>query len=284
MEFGIHKNKEEYLRFYHLDKHLPIHSHEWITCKNNKIFIQSFTPPITKGTIWLIHGFLDHSNSLHYTINFFIQKGYEVQTIDLIGHGLSSGNRGEIKAFTDYATTFKEVLMNKSTGKENVFAIGHSTGAAMLIDFCIRYHSPFEKVILVCPLIRSYLWTVTSPFMNIIRMNVRRMYRKNTSNESYLTFLKKDPLQVNVIRNNWLLALKYWYNNLQSINKKDNIFHIMQGNKDTTVDWSYNCHYLLQTFPNSNAVLYDEGHHHLLNEKDPLRRIVHEYMQKVIEG
>lgn len=83
--------------------------------------------------------------------------------------------------------------------------------------------------------------------------------------------MKDDPLQHDQVPISWVEALIRW-NELIKEGKPSLIpVLILQGKKDTTVDWRYNVVFLKKKFPNINVELIENGKHHLLNEEELIR-------------
>ncbi len=60
-----------------------------------------------RGTIFLLHGYNDHTGILKNLICFCLNQNYSVAVYDLPGLGLSSGEQGAIKDFSEYADILK---------------------------------------------------------------------------------------------------------------------------------------------------------------------------------
>lgn len=269
--------KSTYLDFYGLKQWSSIHENVRINHQELEIFAQSFVPESNKGFVTIVHGYLDHSGALSKLIHCLLSEGYGIITFDLPGHGYSLGDRGDIKDFKDYSEALHTVLLHfKHLGlAETQWAvIGHSTGAAIVLDYINSGRSSFSKIIMVAPLVQPYLWSFSNFGVKIIGKKVKyltRTFRKNSSDLDYLKFVKDDPLQFSKLPVNWLHSFTKWHNNLPNYPISKEQLHIIQGNKDTTVDWKYNIRFLLEKHPSSVCILIDKGNHQLLNERETIR-------------
>jgi len=73
--------------------------------------VQYFIPPgRRKGTVFLAHGYLDHSGRLLPLIEAASGAGFSVIAFDLPGHGFSGGSRGEIGGFDEYGAAAGRVV------------------------------------------------------------------------------------------------------------------------------------------------------------------------------
>nr|WP_240795494.1 alpha/beta hydrolase [Aquibacillus halophilus] len=255
-----------------------------------KVIVQIFKPIHSKGTVFLLHGYLSHVGHLKHIIQYLNDNEYTVISYDLQGHGLSEGRPASIKNFADYVVTMEKLLniaQEKMTG--TFYLIGHSTGAAIAIDYILRHRDHlFKKVILVAPLIRSNHWHLSKFGLGMVRTlpfltDVKRHYRKNSSNISYLNFTSKDPLQTNAIPLDWIGALVRWNKQIQKYRPTNSTTYIIQGNKDKTVDWKYNLEFMKNKFSHSQIVLVDNGRHELFNEAQQIREIVLTKIKQYLE-
>jgi len=83
-----------------------------------------------KAVIVLVHGLGEHSGRYQAIGNYFIENGYALMSIDLPGHGKSSGKRGHIDNFSDFTTAIEHLhslAKNKHPDKP-IFLLGHSLG------------------------------------------------------------------------------------------------------------------------------------------------------------
>ena len=96
---------------------------------------------------------------------------------------------------------------------------------------------------------------------------LRRVFRNNSSDINFCKFVKNDPLQYDKLPLSWLEALIRWNESIKTESTSSVPIFILQGKKDTTVDWRYNIDFLLKKFQNTDVELIENGKHHLLNEK-----------------
>lgn len=74
-----------------------------------KLHVQVFQPKLeagklekSKGTVFLLHGYLEHSGIYQPIVKEILEQGFSVLTYDLPGHGLSNGSPASIQNFDHY--------------------------------------------------------------------------------------------------------------------------------------------------------------------------------------
>ncbi|CAG9621689.1 alpha/beta hydrolase [Sutcliffiella rhizosphaerae] len=285
----IKYEKLSYLKFYQLSQWSSIHNHQLVIHNHHRIFTQSFIPYKRKGLVLIIHGYLDHSGSFSHLINSLLLDYYGVITFDLPGHRHSFGERGAINNFDEYIDILHSVLENyKSIGynDETWSVIGHSTGCAILFSYLQVHQNVFDKMILAAPLVQPYLWSFSKIGVKLMgrkQKYIKRVYRRNSSDKNYLHFVRKDPLHFSTLPTNWLFAFSEWHNNTLFKIRGNETLYVIQGNKDTTVDWRHNIPFLLNRFPNSTCTLIDQANHQLFNEREALREISFHLIKRILK-
>jgi alpha-beta hydrolase superfamily lysophospholipase len=271
------ENMKRYNEFYNLPTDNVMYRYGFEQVAHEWLFIQSFRPLQAKADILLLHGYYDHAGVLSAVIRFLVQQGFHVLIFDLPGHGLSTGERAVVSEFSLYAESIREVVhRHLSSSSLPVYIVAHSTGAAAAVDYILNNHkaSQIRKAVLICPLIRSYRWnaiTIGIKPLKVFTRQLRRVFRNNSSDSKFLRFVKQDPLQYDKIPLSWLEALMKWNESIKEGTTSPVPVLILQGKKDTTVDWRYNVVFLLKKFSNIDVELIENGKHHLLNEEELIR-------------
>ena len=132
----------------------------------------------------------------------------------------------------------------------------------------------FDQIILIAPLIRHTHWkwakfgyTISKSFTN----HVRRRDKKNSSDEAYLAFVKKDPLHSSILSYEYLEDLYAWEKAVRKYPVWEGSVVVIQGTDDDIVDWSYNLDFLREKITDPEIHLIPDGKHQHLNERDELR-------------
>src|ERR1700756_574954 len=117
-------------------------------------------PPGRKGTVCLFQGRSEFIEKYFETVRDLRARGFAVATLDWRGQGLSErllGDRhkGYVRDFAEYdsdlETLMREIVLPDCPPP--LFALGHSTGATVLIRAAHRGRRWFDRMVLAAPLI-----------------------------------------------------------------------------------------------------------------------------------
>ncbi|KAA8735330.1 alpha/beta hydrolase [Acinetobacter qingfengensis] len=278
---------EGYRRLYGLDHLSGTHWQGYLNITKFKIHVQVFQPDVEKikGTVWLIHGYLEHSGIYQPIIKELLEQDFSVITYDLPGHGLSDGTVAGIANFDDY----QDVLLGIRQVVEPVrqlpkpwLGIGQSTGGAILmhhiLDYAEQRRDPMvDRVLLLSPLVRpakSAWWhnSIGLGIVSRIKRQVPRHFRRNNHNPEFLRFVRlQDPLQPRTMSMDWILAMAKWMVQMEQRPACRIPVWLAQGALDQTVDWQYNIEYIRKKFRLQTSLILEEGSHQLINERADIR-------------
>ncbi len=282
---------EGYCRFYGLDlwvEHPDVSYHQgYVNSGPHQVMVHYFRLPEStgnRGTVFILHGYFDHVGLYSQLIERCLDCGFDVLAYDQPGHGLSSGTPAAIGSFLEYQSVLADVMADVD-GKirEPWFAVGQSTGGAILIDYLLSNRhscstSRFRKVVLLAPLVRPRGWLGAKVLHSIVRPFItrwRRVFGANSSNARFLQFLRDhDPLQARAVHVDWVTALRRWVPHIESAHPVDFPVTVVQGEKDQTVDWEHNLRIIRNKFSSVEEVRIPDGRHHLVNEAQDLQATV----------
>ncbi|WP_422380307.1 alpha/beta hydrolase [Marinicellulosiphila megalodicopiae] len=274
--------------FYDIDFNLAKHYFYKFSVNQYEIAAQVFLLDSKFETIILSHGYLDHAGFNHLFIQFLLSQNYNVIVFDQPGHGLSSGVRSQIDSFSTYQiillTTFNHF---NAFFTQPIHVIGHSTGNVGIIDLLATQSTPWSgKTIMLAPLIRSKLWGTSKFFYKIggwILPSIPRKFRNNSHNKAFKKWLKKEPFVIKKLSKNWVEAHHEWEKSIKKYGVYKQEFTIIQGQKDSIVDFKFNQNYLIEHFSNLNLIKIPEANHHLINESDTIRKQVFDTVLGVLQ-
>ena len=73
-----------------------------LTKYGQQTHLMLWKPPQSKGSVVIVHGYLDHTGLYGHLIKQLLERQLTVVCFDLIGHGLSSGEPASIDSFDQY--------------------------------------------------------------------------------------------------------------------------------------------------------------------------------------
>lgn len=275
---------EKYFSYYDIAYKEQKHSFGWFLSGQYKISSHVIIPENPKGTIIIIHGYFDHTGEIKNLIDLYLKLNYGVATIDLPGHGLSSGDQGAINDFNEYASVIDTFIKNY---QENIpkplHLIGHSTGCSAIYEYLNHTtENTIKTAILLAPLVRSNHWfpsklafIALKPFFS----RIPRRFTKSSSDEDFLQFLKNDPLEGRYISTKWFNALYNWNKKIHHYKQISTPVLIVQGDLDTTVDWQYNLEFLKSKMAENTIRVIKDGRHHLPNESEEIQSRTFKYIE-----
>lgn len=279
----------QYLAFYSLDFPNVRHWMGTVEADGQPLVAQVFLPEKPVGTLFLIHGFLDHTGTLAKLIDEALSRGYGVVAWDLPGHGLSSGERTDIGDFYRCARQFARLAGELMPFLPRPYQlVAHSTGASVALEYLFHTDdSAFQEVVLLAPLVRhqhwglgKFGWSISRPFTD----SVPRTERENSNDPAYLEFAHNDPLAERSVSYAYLEDLYTWEKRVQDYPQWPGPLLIVQGEEDDVVQWEYNLEFLQSKLPNAEIATLPGVRHQLINESAVYRQQVFDIVFAWLEG
>ena len=279
---------DRYLNFYRLPKSDDRVTHRVgnVYTDKHRIAVQSWVIPNSKGTQWLVHGYLDHLGSCQRLIHWMLDAGWSVVAFDLPGHGLSSGKRASIDSFDEYRDALSKTQQSLKSFPRPWGGVGHSTGASILMTniCCYPRQKPLDSAILIAPLVRPKMWRLLQmvyPFYRVAVHKTRRVFNESTHDQEFINFQsQKDPMQPRWIHREWLDAMNRWYHDFRDSSSQPVPIKILQGDADLTVDFRYNVEVIRRIFPDTEVAMVAGGRHHLINESEQYLKPVETFIRR----
>lgn len=106
-----------------------------------------------KAIICLVHGFGEHSSRYEHIAKYFTDNQYAVITYDARGHGRSEGKRGHFSSYDEFLNDVANLLKQAASNFPTlpIIIYGHSMGAQVVANFCIKRNPSVAGVILSSP-------------------------------------------------------------------------------------------------------------------------------------
>ncbi len=271
-----------YFRHYGLDYPGVEHRFGFIHSGQYDIAAHVFENPSADKTVFLVHGYVLSAFIFNRFIPLLLQEGYAVVAFDLPGHGLSGGAAADIADFDEYGNIISDLAAFAGDALPPPYAIvGHSAGAAGIIDYLYTHESRFTKHVLVAPLVRSDLYDISKFGVTLLGWalkDVPSLVRDSSSDKAYIDFVtNNDPLRPKKVPVSWAKALYAWNERLANIERtiKADAF-IIQGDRDVVVEYAYNIEFLRRLVPGIGVRFITGGKHDLFQEAEPIRNEVFE--------
>ena len=134
MTLDINKLREEYDEPHHL----------FVTSDGVTLFIRKWEPKTEiprKSALFILHGLTAYSGPYSIFAEPLSESGFTVYGLDLRGHGLSDGNRGDCPSKDRFVKDICETIEFVKERHENVVLIGHSLGvlsSLFAIQHCLK--------------------------------------------------------------------------------------------------------------------------------------------------
>ncbi|MEH6608183.1 MAG: alpha/beta hydrolase [Halioglobus sp.] len=251
-----------------------------------KLAVHRWLQADARANLILVHGYTDHSGLFRHLIEYGLRNNFNVVIFDLPGHGLSTGEPVTIDSFSAYGTALNDVLQAVDMPELKTSVMAQSTGCSAVMEFARCYAWPFERTVFLAPLLRPVSWRrlrIAHGLASLIVDTIAREFKRNSSDPAFLEFIKNDPLQPKRLPLSWVAALKDWLANMPLQDLGVGPVLVLQGDRDTTVDWRYNIAHIGDLFPGSRIELQAGAGHQLANEAPALREhflsIVDEYLE-----
>lgn len=268
----------DYCRYYGLDfsdQYPQVEHRAGAVCSGPyRIATHLWSSPGARSNLVLLHGYTDHSGLFDRLVEHGLSQNCNVLIFDLPGHGLSTGEPGAIADFGEYAQALADVLRIVTLPSLPTWALGQSTGCAVLMEFARCSVWPFDAVVLLAPLLRPASWhrlRLTYQVLHRFVHSVPRTFSRNSSDQDFLDFIQQDPLQIRRYPLVWIGALRRWLAGLPLADLDVGPALVLQGDADGTVDWRYNTRQIDKLFPGSDIRYLEGAGHQLANESNALR-------------
>jgi len=271
----------DYFAYYGLEFEGVAHKFGTFESQGYTLAAHCFLPKEYRSAVLLMHGYFEHSGLMAKIIKHLLSKGFLVAVYDMPGHGLSSGESAVIESFSTYSAVLEDFIrMFKENISVPLNIVGHSTGCSAILDYMFtRDTAHLNKVVLAAPLVRAYMWCFTKFACRLVSKvsgSVPRKFHKSSSDKAFLDFYRRDPLQQWVQPLVWVKALIDWNKRIAGTATIKKPIMVLQGTKDTLVEWKYNTGFIKKTFPLSDIKIFKEAGHYLFNEGEKVREQVFE--------
>lgn len=252
---------------------LPLVRPGWAT---EHLGVNVFFPPgPSVGTLLVVHGYLSHAANFAYTFHWFTARGWTVVTLDLPGHGVSTGPRGDADSFAEYGDAVAVWLgWVKAQGWPGPTAlVAHSLGTAAVFEALRRPGTPVPQSLVFCaPLLRTN-WFPAATLGSALAGLAGDRAPGSFGWDGYL-----DGASIPL---HWLQELGRW---LESIDTQGPValpLTVFAGDHDGIVDTSWNLAEYRRLVPGVHEVVLP-GKNHLFLSETADRKAFHELLEETL--
>ena len=128
--------------------------YSWKTSDNLKMHAQCWkSNTSTKAILILAHGFGDHINRYDPWAVKFAEKGYDIISMDMRGHGKSDGKRGYAPSYQQIINDYDLLVQKAKELYPDVPRIlyGHSFGGNVVVNYCTSNQKGISGIIISSP-------------------------------------------------------------------------------------------------------------------------------------
>jgi lysophospholipase len=112
--------------------------HRFVAFDGTPIFYRrSKTIEKPKAAVLLVHGMGEHGGRYRHVAEYLVTMGFECFVPDLRGFGRSGGNRGSVRAFSDFTKDLAALhnIAERETKSVPLFLLGHSFGGLIASSY-----------------------------------------------------------------------------------------------------------------------------------------------------
>lgn len=235
--------------------------------------------------VFMVHGYLDNCAYLKPLERWYLNQGYDVVCMELPGHGNSSGPSADISDMSVYRDIYLGVFPQLDmAGYQSTTFIAHSTGNLGMIDYLLDGHEhPFNQIVMVAPLVRSWMWWPSKMGYTLMGWAVQELPRRSIQhkNPAYIEIYQQDPQPVTHSPTHWFGELVEWNSKRADDGRQSTEkIRVIFAEDDSVIDTRYNRQFMQGHFPNAEIVTIANSDHMLHYEEDEVKAAFFEALSK----
>ena len=183
------------------------------------LHLEQFVPPgAPRAVVVFTHGFSSYGAPFRHLAQAFVEAGCAVTLYDARGHGHSTGQRGYVRDFADYADDLGRVVARAREPFPGVpfVLIGHSQGGAVTLDYllsgaradrplpaCAVAATPMLQIIVPIPWYKRVVNAVFGPLFPRVAVPNGITAAMVSRNDVIRAAFQRDPLVHHVATARW---------------------------------------------------------------------------------
>lgn len=237
--------------------------------------------------VFMAHGYGDNCAYMKPMTRWFLSEKYDVLCVELPGHGESSGTKADISHIEAYAEIYTHIFPRVGSGYASMIFFAHSTGNTGMIEFLLenRPHQ-FKKIIMVAPLVRSYLWELSLFSHNMLGHFLSKLPRRPSmiKNKEFKELKAQDPSPIKKVPTHWFQQLVNWNKKLENDGRRSlTEMEVIFATKDTVIDYEFNESFIKSRFPNAQIQSIKGSDHLIFWEEEPYPTQLFEMLKKALK-
>lgn len=250
--------------------------------KINTTYVREWINDNSKANLVIIHGAGEHSERYIKTAEFFADKGYNVYTGDLVGHGLSDGTRIFIDSIKDYVKDV-DFFFNRIDNNKPTYLLGHSMGGLIVLYYMLNSESreingviassPYIKDKTNIPKAKYIMGKAAAAICPKLKIDSGLKGEMVCRDKSIAELYNSDKLNCSKVTAKWFVELEKARRILVEMQKEFTApCLILQASEDKVVDpESVRQFYQCISSKDKELVLYDDFYHEILNDPEKER-------------
>lgn len=247
--------------------------------KVNSTYVREWISEDNKANIVVIHGVGEHSGRYTETAQKLFELGFNIYTGDLVGHGLSGGNKVYIESMQDYMDNV-DFFINRVQNDKPLFILGHSMGGLIVLYFMLSNKdrnikgviasSPYLKDKMKIPAIKYFAGKAAAAIFPKLPIESGLNGEMVCRDKEVAINYDSDRLNCSKVTARWFMELeKARYQLIQQQKSFDTPCLILQAGADIVVDSeSVKQFYQEINSKDKEFVLYDDFYHEILNDPE----------------
>lgn len=247
--------------------------------KVGSTYVREWLKDDNKANVVIIHGVGEHSGRYKHVGEYFFDRGYNVYTGDLAGHGLSDGEKVYVSSMKDYIKDV-DFIFSRIDNSKPTFLLGHSMGGLIVLYYMLSNDSrDIKGVIASSPYIKDKMEIPKAKyFMGKLAAVISPKFKIDSGLKGEMVCRDKavaalydaDKLNCSKVTARWFVEMERARNTLMKLQKDFSApCLILQAGGDVVVDpEGVRQFYQGISSGDKEFVLYEGFYHEIMNEPE----------------
>lgn len=247
--------------------------------KVGSTYVREWVNDKHKANVVIIHGVGEHSGRYKHVGEYFDDKGFNVYTGDLLGHGLSDGERIYLSSIKDYIKDV-DIIFDRIDNNKPTFLLGHSMGGLIVLYYMLSNAardikgviatSPYIKDKMEIPKAKYLMGKIAAVVAPKLKIDSGLKGEMVCRDKAVAELYNIDKLNCSKVTAKWFVEMEKARNTLMKMQREFlSPCLILQAGGDIVVD-SEGVRQFYQGISSQDKefVLYDELYHEIMNDPE----------------